>query len=199
MMKTMVGGAMMVLLMACGADASTEGAEQGTNAPAAAAGSNESSATTGEQRGDDNGTPGASTPAPAPAPAPTPAPADEPAPAPKPAPADCSTRTGGAIVTFSKGNETWTVWITNADFEKEAFLATAYGKSVTPVFTGLHDGVDCDGQFTWHVDAADVAFDTDYDPSCDALPSVVEADKATWLAKNRWCPSKVMISSYQGK
>ena len=188
MTKTILGGAMMFLLVACGGDPTdgTDGA--GDQARAGNETSSSSSAPAVEPA-----------PAAAPAPAPQPAPGTDPVPSdpPKPAPADCTKRTNGALVTFSKGNETWSVWITNTKFNTEAFLAAAKGTYVTPVFTGLHDGVDCDGQFTWHVDAEDVAFEADYDVSCDALPSVVEADKATWLASKRWCPSKVLISAYQ--
>jgi hypothetical protein len=120
-------------------------------------------------------------------------------PPPPPAPVDCSTRTNGALITLEKDGETRTLWITNSKFNTEAFLATAQGSAVTPVFNKVIDGVDCDGNYTWYVDGDDVAFEADYDPSCDVLPSVVEANKAKFVASGRWCPSKVLFSSFQSQ
>ena len=184
----------MLLLVGCGDAASTGEGGEGEQPPVAA----ESSANPPSTAASPSPA-SSSAPAPAPAPAPTSEPEPAPAPAPVPAPADCSSRTGGALVTFAKGNETWSVWITNPKFNTEAFLAAAKGSYVTPVFNQVVDGVDCDGQFTWHVDGDDVQFEADYDASCDALPSTVEANKGKWLVSKRWCPSKVLVSSYQGQ
>ena len=95
------------------------------------------------------------------------------------------------------GTETLTIWSTNEKLNTEAFLAAAQGKFVSFALQ-LVDGVDCDGQWTWHVDPQDIALDADYDASCDALPSVVQASKATWLATKKYCPSNVLISSFGG-
>lgn len=116
----------------------------------------------------------------------------------KPPPKDCSVRKGGALITLNVGGEDFVVWSTNAKFNSEAFLAAAQGTLVTPTFETLVDGVDCDGQWTWHVDAEALGFEDGYEQACDAPPSTVEANKATWLAKDRWCPSKVLVAAYQG-
>jgi hypothetical protein len=90
------------------------------------------------------------------------------------------------------------VWSTNSKFNQEAFLAAAQGSYVTPVFKNLVSGADCDSQWTWHPDPADMAFDDSYSDACDGLPSEIEADKAHWLGSvDRYCPSKVLISAFK--
>lgn len=188
--KTMVSGLLaMFLLVGCG-DAATSESESGPAVVANANGGDESAAAA---------TP--STPSQTSEPSQPSQPSEPAAPTPpsKPAPADCSVRSGGAVITFEKGNETWTIWSTNEKFNSEAFTAALKGTAVQPVFNGVIDGVDCDGQFTWHVDAQNTGLNADYDVSCDALPSEVEAKKADFLKMNKWCPSKVLVSSYQTK
>lgn len=116
----------------------------------------------------------------------------------QPVEVSCLRRKGGALITFQVGNENLTIWSTNEKFNIEAFKAAAQGELVTPVFEKLVEGVDCDGQWTWHPDPSDNAFDDGPTESCDALPSEVEANKAHWLnVVDRYCPSKVLVSAYQ--
>lgn len=112
--------------------------------------------------------------------------------------ASCADRKGGALITFSIGAESLRVWSTNAKFNNDAFLAAAQGALVTPVFGNLVEGVDCDGQWTWHPDAENVSFGEASNETCAGLPSEIEADKAHWLnGVDRYCPSKVLVASFQ--
>jgi hypothetical protein len=194
--KTMGGLLAVLLLVGCG-DATTSDSESGPAAAANANGGNESAATSPSEP-IQTSQPGQTTPSEPSQPS-EPAQPALPTPPSQPAPADCSVRTGGALITFNKGSESWTVWSTNEKFNSEAMLAALKGTAVQPVFHDVIDGVDCDGQFTWHVDPESTGLDADYEASCDALPSEVEAKKADFLKMNKWCPSKVLVASYQAQ
>lgn len=110
--------------------------------------------------------------------------------------ADCNTRTGGAWITFSIGNETLMVWSTNEKFNVEASKAIALGSVVTPVFKDLIDGTDCDGQWSWHPDPENLELASS-SPECEGLPSDVESNKKHWLTQvDRFCPSQALIPAY---
>ena len=105
--------------------------------------------------------------------------------------ATCSTRTGGALVTISVSEdhpETFTAWVTNADFIAEAKRLLQEGERGTPNFKFV-DGSDCDAQWSFHVDASDAEFPWGTIEVCDAMPSYVNQNKSEWISKNlRWCP-----------
>ncbi len=103
----------------------------------------------------------------------------------------CEDRTGGALVTFTVAedpNEMFTAWIEDDAFIDEAIRLIADGETRVPNFA-MADGMDCDGQWSWHVDPVDAVFADFTIEVCDSLPSYIEDNKEEWFAMNpRWCP-----------
>ncbi len=101
----------------------------------------------------------------------------------------CASRAGGALIGFRIVGESLTVWITDDAFIDEAKRHLATGSARIPIFGGLFDGRDCDPQWTWHVDPANVMFADAAIEVCDGLPSHIEANKTYWLQTVRsYCP-----------
>jgi hypothetical protein len=94
----------------------------------------------------------------------------------------CSTRTGGALVTFGicSPSQRLTVWITNSDFIAEA-IARKGQKSRIPNME-LVAGKDCDPQYPWHVNPATAQFADAATEVCDACPNLVD------LRNHYYCP-----------
>ncbi len=111
----------------------------------------------------------------------------------------CNGRKGGALITMLIGDEQLTVYATNQDFLEDAFLAAAQGTLVNIFFRDLHDGADCDAQWSWHPHPEHMVMSKSASEGCDVLPSQVEADKPTWVEPmTQYCPSKVLVTSFQG-
>ncbi len=110
---------------------------------------------------------------------------------PTPIAADCSARGSGAMITIENVDdaaERYTGWFTQPAFIDEAKRLLAEGESRVPSFAFL-DGTDCDGNWSWHLDAIDAHFADFTIEVCDAIPSHLQANKDAWLAsKQRWCP-----------
>jgi hypothetical protein len=108
----------------------------------------------------------------------------------------CADRTGGALVEFSIADETLRVWIENSAFVSEAERLLAAGESRIPVFNTLLDGRDCDAQWSWHPDSADVEFADFTIELCDGIPSYIEENKAEWLdTVGAYCPWSATVSA----
>lgn len=115
----------------------------------------------------------------------------------------CHSRAGGAFVTlgFDGCAETAKVWVTNEAFAGEA--ARYVGSTVpapTPRFT-VAQGVDCDAQWTWHVEAATPVFLAGAAGSCaDVCPGDIQADVPGFLAAGAgWCPSDANVLSVDAR
>jgi hypothetical protein len=112
---------------------------------------------------------------------------------PGPVGADCATRRGGAFVTIEvadTASERVSTWVSAADasFIDEAKRLVAAGERRVPTFK-VEDGTDCDGRWSFHLDAIDAAFADFTTEVCDGLPSYLQQNKAEWMAKDlRWCP-----------
>jgi hypothetical protein len=102
----------------------------------------------------------------------------------------CAERTDGALIDFAITSETLRLWLTDDAFIDEA-LAQLGGQMQprVPVLSVLIDGQDCDPQWTWHVDPAQVEFADATIELCDGLPSHIEGDKTYWLnTVMSYCP-----------
>jgi hypothetical protein len=114
--------------------------------------------------------------------------------------ADCATRQGGAMVTLEiadTASERFTTWVGAGDgeFIDEAKRLLAAGEKRVPTFKVL-DGTDCDGHWSFHLDAVDASFADFTTEVCDSLPSYLNQNKAEWLQKNlRWCPWSTRVIS----
>jgi hypothetical protein len=109
--------------------------------------------------------------------------------------ADCATRKGGAFITYEirKGEteaaERFTVWSTNATFIEQTKASFAAGEHKTPNFDHVLDGTDCDAQYSWHVDPANMGYADFTIELCDGTPSYVDAHKSSWMKEvDRYCP-----------
>lgn len=110
----------------------------------------------------------------------------------------CAERTGGAFVTlaFPACGETVKLWSVAEAFNTraEVLLAdpSAPGASI-PRFD-LRGAPDCDGQWSWHTDAATATFVAAPDVVCGACPSQVEAARSYWVVDvGVWCPTPARV------
>lgn len=121
-----------------------------------------------------------------------------PAATPSPTPATpCASRSGGALITFAIcEGETLSVWSTADAFITEAVVQLAGGDRRIPSFGTLVDGSDCDPQWTWHPEAADMTFADFTIELCDGCPMHLEADKPYWLGTVRqYCPWSAQVTA----
>jgi hypothetical protein len=110
--------------------------------------------------------------------------------------ASCSERSDGALIDFQIVGETLRVWIEDDAFIDEAQRLLDQGEQRIPVFGTLVDGLDCDAQWTWHPQAADVGFADVTIELCDGLPSHVENDKAYWIETvMSYCPWSAEVTA----
>jgi glucose/arabinose dehydrogenase len=112
----------------------------------------------------------------------------------RPPACDCLGRTGGALISFAIVNESLTVWSTNGTFIDRAKTLLATGQRQVPVFSTLLDDRDCDPQWTWRPDPADMTFADFAIEVCDGLPSFVEADKPYWFSIG-FCPWSAIVTA----
>jgi Stigma-specific protein, Stig1 len=107
----------------------------------------------------------------------------------------CAVRKGGAFVTLGICGQAVTIWASPDAFiarAEQLALDPSAGPPDVPIFD-LRDGVDCDAQWTWHVDSVTPVFADAAPSACNACPSVVEGSKAAWLGAGRWCPSPAVV------
>jgi stigma-specific protein Stig1 len=106
----------------------------------------------------------------------------------------CTTRRGGAFVTFEACGAALKTWITSPAFTDQADamrLGTAPPR--VPVLE-LLAGADCDDQWSFHPDPSTPTFADAAVEVCDACPAEVQADLAAWLGPaHQWCPSTARV------
>jgi len=110
---------------------------------------------------------------------------------------DCATRPGGAMVVLDIQGQSLTFWSTSSGFIDATIPlvgtpnAQHWGLTLSPGVAGT----DCDPQWTWHPAPSSGSWlgSPPFSPHCDATPSAVEADQATYLPD--WCPSNVVVTS----
>ena len=108
----------------------------------------------------------------------------------------CADRTGGALIDFAIADDTLRVWIENSAFIAEAERLLDAGETRVPMFSTLLDGTDCDEQWTWHPDPADVEFADFTIELCDGTPSYIEENKAEWLdTVGSYCPWSARVTA----
>jgi len=108
----------------------------------------------------------------------------------------CSDRTGGALVTFEICQQTLTVWSTAPAFIDEALALLASGDQRIPVFGTLLDGMDCDPDWSWHVEPMDMSFADLAIELCDGCPSHIEDDKTYWIETvGQYCPWTARVTA----
>ena len=100
--------------------------------------------------------------------------------------APCDARAGGAFVLLSTCGQSLKAWIADPVFIETAEALVGSGLASYPVLV-VRDGTDCDGQWTWHADAATARFEVAAQVGCAACPGDIEATKATWIG-DPWCP-----------
>jgi hypothetical protein len=111
--------------------------------------------------------------------------------------ASCADRHDGSIITFGFdgcSGSTAKLWVTEPGFVTSAvFYVGTTAPVLAPVFS-LLDGVDCDAQWSWHVDPATPAFVTTVAAACDFCPQDVQA---SWTGSGAnpatWCPSDAKV------
>lgn len=104
-------------------------------------------------------------------------------------PSPCADRDGGALVTLDVVGESFTFWSTDGAFIDSALDDLATGHDMLPLFGQVVEGTDCDAQWSWHVDAAEMSWADFAIELCDARPSYIEANLADWIDQvGQWCP-----------
>jgi hypothetical protein len=109
----------------------------------------------------------------------------------------CAELTDGALIDFAITSETLRLWFTDDAFIDEA-LAQLNGQMDprVPNFLVLVDAQQCDPQWTWHVDPAQVEFADFTIELCDGLPSHIEGDKTYWLETVKtYCPWTATVTA----
>jgi len=102
---------------------------------------------------------------------------------------ECGPRAGGAVVTFDVLGERLMVWSTHAAFIRDAEKMLQGERPRIPVFERLLEGRDCDPQWSWHVDPAQMYWTEQAAELCDGSPSDVEGNKPYWFGRvKRFCP-----------
>jgi hypothetical protein len=110
--------------------------------------------------------------------------------------AQCAARTGGAVIEFEIVDDTFSIWVENADFIAEARRLLSAGETRVPVFGTLIDGTDCDEQWSWHADPNDVEFADFTIELCDGVPSYIEENKQEWFdSVGAWCPWSAVVTA----
>jgi hypothetical protein len=111
----------------------------------------------------------------------------------------CEQRTGGAFITFGfANNEVMRMWFTNSTFIDTALQYVGLDHQQTPVFERVIRGRDCDPQWSWHVDPENVHWADMTIELCDATPSLVEADLASWEGRS-FCPWSAVVLSVEDR
>ena len=112
----------------------------------------------------------------------------------------CAERRGGALITFEACEATFTLWSTAGAFIDEAAALLQAGEQRIPIFSELLDGTDCDGQWTWHADAAAMSFADFTIELCDGCPFHIEDDKPYWLETvGQYCPWSARVVAVEDR
>jgi len=107
----------------------------------------------------------------------------------------CTTRAGGAFVTFEVCGDAVKTWVVSGAFVDEAAAILGGAPRRVPTF-GLASGADCDDQWSYHPVPATAAFIdvAAVEAACDACPAVVQGELSRWLGEvGRWCPSSARV------
>lgn len=109
--------------------------------------------------------------------------------------ATCSKRTGGAEIAIKVNDQTFRFWSVNAAFIDKAIAFRDTKKPATIMFKHIIDGADCDVQWTFHVDPAEMDWPHFTTEVCDGRPSDIEGDKKHWINDvKRWCPWSALVT-----
>uniref|UniRef100_A0A7S4QT50 BP74 N-terminal domain-containing protein n=1 Tax=Alexandrium monilatum TaxID=311494 RepID=A0A7S4QT50_9DINO len=86
-------------------------------------------------------------------------------------------------------------WLVDEDFIDNAIVRLAGGSnlSMIPIFNRIILGTDCDEQWSWHVDPADVGGWAEIAVEvCDATPEYIQKNRQEWIrSPGAWCPWSV--------
>jgi hypothetical protein len=117
-----------------------------------------------------------------------------------PALAGCSgselSLSGGILVTFDVGAESYSVFVTNEETIEDVF-AVRRGESEATIPSGrlVRGLVDYNEPWTWHIDSEDIVMAELTIELCDGLPSHVEDDVDYWVnTVERFCPWSAKIA-----
>ncbi len=101
----------------------------------------------------------------------------------------CANRTGGAEIEIKVNDQTFRFWSVNSAFIEKAIALRDAKKSATIMFKQIVDGADCDPQWTFHINPAEMDWPHFTTEVCDGRPSDIEGDKKHWINDvKRWCP-----------
>ena len=103
---------------------------------------------------------------------------------------------GGILVTFDVGGESYSVFITNEETIEDVF-AVRHGESNATIPSGrlVRGSVDYNEPWSWHVNSEDIVMSELTIELCDGLPSHVEADVDYWVdTVERFCPWSAKIA-----
>jgi len=112
--------------------------------------------------------------------------------------APCPDRVGGAFVTLGHCGRAVKLWVRKAEFITGAqALLVAPDPSLVPSLAVVAKS-DCDGQWSWHVDAAAASLVPliSLDPSvaCTGCPDAIQANVAAYVLSPRtWCPTGARV------
>ncbi len=112
----------------------------------------------------------------------------------------CTTRNGGAEIQIQVVDQTYRFWSTKAAFIDKAKDLKASGKTHVAMLSRLADGKDCDAQWTFHSDPADMSWPDLAVEVCDGKPSDVEGNKSYWInTVKQWCPWTAKVLSVEDR
>jgi hypothetical protein len=101
----------------------------------------------------------------------------------------CRLRTGGAFVTLGACGAAVKLWVESPEFVAASQAAVGLPTPGVPLLA-LRGGIDCDAQWSWHVNPATAAYaSAPPDAACDVCPNAIEANPSFVSSVGSWCPT----------
>jgi hypothetical protein len=112
----------------------------------------------------------------------------------------CASRQGGAEIVVEVNGEAFRLWSESPSFIEHAAKLKASGKAGTAMFRVVLAGTDCDPQWSWHVDAKEMAWPDVTMELCDGRPSDIERDVPRWIEDVKsYCPWSARVRDVEDR